>query len=110
MGRTRNEIPRLRESRDYPAGRPIGPAGQTHTGEARHPEGHVLSLVRSLSKRRARSPGRSLRGFWREAQRVQEKRIWASLPSSLRIAWKGVLKPRHFLGVRLAVMAVSWVF
>ena len=49
------------------------------------------------------------RGFWREAQRVQEKRIWASLPSSLRIAWKGVLKPRHFLGVRLAVMTMSWI-
>src|ERR1700730_19407228 len=49
------------------------------------------------------------RGFWREAQQVQEKRIWASLPSSLRIAWKGVLKPRHFLGVRLAVMTMSWI-
>jgi transposase len=34
------------------------------------------------------------------------KRIWASLPSSLRIAWKGVLKPRYFLGVRLAVMTI----
>ena len=29
------------------------------------------------------------------------------LPSSLRIAWKAVLKPRHFLGVRLAVMTMS---
>src|SRR5712675_2317935 len=60
MGRTRHEILRIRESRDYPAGRAIGPAGQTHTGETRHPEGHVLSLVRCLSKRRARGPGRSL--------------------------------------------------
>jgi len=34
-------------------------------------------------------------------------RICTSLPSSLRIAWKGVLKPRHFLGVRLAVMTMS---
>jgi hypothetical protein len=33
--------------------------------------------------------------------------ICTSLPSSLRIAWKGVLKPRHFLGVRLAVMTMS---
>jgi hypothetical protein len=49
------------------------------------------------------------RRFWREAQQVQEKRIWASLPSSLRIAGKGVLKPRHFLGVRLAVMTMSWI-
>src|SRR6202040_716832 len=60
MGRTRHEILRIRESRDYPAGRSIGPAGQTHTGETRHPEGHLLSLVRPLSKRRARGPGRSL--------------------------------------------------
>jgi hypothetical protein len=37
-------------------------------------------------------PGR-VRRFWREAQQVQDKRIWASLPSSLRIAW------RHFLGL-----------
>src|ERR1700716_2371261 len=49
------------------------------------------------------------RGFSREAHQVQEKRIWASLPSSLRIAWKGVLKPRHFLGARLAVMTMSWI-
>jgi hypothetical protein len=47
------------------------------------------------------------RGFWREAQRVQEKRFWASLPSSLRIAWKGVLKTRQFLSVRLEVM--RWI-
>ena len=32
-------IPRaIDKSRDYPAGRAIGPAGQTHTGETRHPE------------------------------------------------------------------------
>src|SRR6202048_3655572 len=60
MGRTRHEILRIRESRDYPASRAIGPAGQTHTGETQRPEGHVLSLVRSLSKRRARGSGRSL--------------------------------------------------
>jgi hypothetical protein len=29
--------------------------------------------------------------------------------NSLRIAWKGVLKPRHFLGVRLAVITMSWI-
>src|ERR1700720_2110745 len=49
------------------------------------------------------------RGFWSEMQRVYENRICTSLPSSLRIAWKGVLKPRHFLGVRLAVMTMSWI-
>ena len=40
---------------------------------------------------------------------VYEKRICTSLPSSLRIAWNGVLKPRHFLGVRLAVRTMSWI-
>src|ERR1700730_85240 len=60
MGRARHEIPRIRESRDHPAGRAISHAGQAHAGEARHPEGHILPLVRSLSHRRPRSPGRSL--------------------------------------------------
>ena len=30
-------------------------------------------------------------GFWSEVQRVYENRICTSLPSSLRIAWNGVL-------------------
>src|SRR5712671_7675535 len=75
MGRTRHEILRIRESRDYPAGRAIGPAGQTHTGETRHPEGHVLSLVRCLSKRRARGPGRSL---------APADRVWNRIPDDIR--------------------------
>src|SRR5271166_4104414 len=50
-----------------------------------------------------------IRGFWSEVQRVYENRIWTSLPSSLRIARNGVLKPRHSLGVRLAVMTMSWI-
>ena len=41
MGRARHEIPRIRESRDQPAGRAISHAGQAHAGEARHPEGHI---------------------------------------------------------------------
>ena len=49
------------------------------------------------------------RGFWSEVQRVYENRIWTSFPSSLRIPWNGVLKPKHFLGVRLAVMTMSWI-
>ena len=40
---------------------------------------------------------------------VYEKRICTSLPSSLRIGWNGVLKPRHFLGVRLVVRTMSWI-
>ena len=51
----------------------------------------------------------ALAGFCSEVQRVYENCIWTSLPSSLRIAWNGVLKPRHFLGVRLAVMTMSWI-
>jgi len=49
------------------------------------------------------------RGFWSEVQQVYEKRICTSLPSSLRIAWTGVLKPRHFLGVRLVARTMSWI-
>jgi hypothetical protein len=49
------------------------------------------------------------RGFWSEVRQVYENRICTSLPSSLRIAWNGVLKPRHFLGVRLAVRTTSWI-
>lgn len=49
------------------------------------------------------------RGFWSEVQQVYENRICTSLPSSLRIAWNGVLKPRHFLGVRLAVRTMKTV-
>jgi hypothetical protein len=30
---------------------------------------------------------------------IKDGLLDTSLPSSLRIAWKGVLKPRHFLGV-----------
>src|ERR1700719_2276672 len=48
-------------------------------------------------------------GFWSQVQQGYANRICTSLPSSLRIAWKGVLKPRHFLGVRLAVMTMSWI-
>ena len=47
--------------------------------------------------------------FWSQVQRGYANRICTSLPSSLRIAWKGVLKPRHFLGVRLAVTTMSWI-
>ena len=59
-GGTRHEIARVRESRGHSAGRAIAPAGQAHAGEARHPKGHVLPLVRSLSRRRAGGSGGSL--------------------------------------------------
>lgn len=65
-----------------------------------------LTQVRSAGEAEGIRQG-SARGFWSEVQRVYENRICTSLPSSLRIAWNGVLKPRHFLGVRLAVRMMS---
>ena len=46
-GETRHEIPRIRQGRDHPPGRAITSAGSSDAVEARHPEGHVVSLVRS---------------------------------------------------------------
>ena len=51
----------------------------------------------------------SVRGFRGEVQRHQAKRIFTSLPSSARMAWSGVLNPRHLRGVRLAVRMISWM-
>ena len=45
MGKTRHEIPCIREGRDHPAGRAIAFAGQTHAGQAWHTPCHVLPLV-----------------------------------------------------------------
>src|SRR6202162_3971676 len=73
MGRARHEIPRIRESRDHPAGRAISHADQAHAGEARHPESHILPLVRSLSHQRPRSPGRS-----------RPDRVWNRIPDMVR--------------------------
>jgi len=44
-----------------------------------------------------------------EVQRVDEKRILTPCLSSARKALIGDLKPRHFRGVRLRVMAISWM-
>ena len=44
MGKTRHEIPCIREGRDHPAGRAIAFAGQTHAGQAWHTPCHVLPL------------------------------------------------------------------
>ena len=52
-GETRHEIPRIRQGRDHPPCRAIPSAGPPDVGEARHPEGHVLPLVRSPPDRRA---------------------------------------------------------
>src|SRR6266702_2634014 len=59
MGRARHEILRLGEAGDHPAGRTIPPAGSSHARANRDPEIDVLSLVRSVSDRRARGAGRS---------------------------------------------------
>src|SRR5215213_6182743 len=47
-----HEIPPIREGRDHPPGRAVASAGPSNSGKARHPEGHVLPLVRSLPDRR----------------------------------------------------------
>ena len=60
MGRTTHEISRLREAGDHPAGRAVASAGEAHAGEARHPQGDLLPLVRPVSDRRAGGPRRSL--------------------------------------------------
>jgi len=48
----------LREAGDHPARRAIPSAGSVGAGADRNPEIHVLSMVRSLSDRRARGAGR----------------------------------------------------
>ena len=45
VGATTNEIPRLREAGNHPAGRAVAPVGSTHTGQARHSPIHLQSLV-----------------------------------------------------------------
>ena len=49
----------LGEAGDHPAGRTIPSAGSSHARADRDPEIDVLSMVRSLSDRRARGAGRS---------------------------------------------------
>ena len=52
LGKTPNEIASIRETRIHPAGRAVAPAGQAHAGQARHPEDHLLPLVRPLARAR----------------------------------------------------------
>ncbi len=67
----------------------------------------VCGLVES--GKRTPSAGGGLRDDLRLHLPRLPKGRTTSLPSSLRIAWNGVLKPRHFLGVRLAVRTMSWI-
>src|SRR6516162_7301507 len=60
MGRKANEISGFREAGDHPARRAIPFAGAPNFGKARHPQGNLLPVVRSLLKWWPRSPGRSL--------------------------------------------------
>jgi len=66
-------------------------------------------LARSLAAFQPGQTHRGQRGFRGEVQRHQAKRIFTSLPSSARMAWSGVLNPRHLRGVRLAVRMISWM-
>src|ERR1700726_1676803 len=60
MGRTPHEVSGLRKAGDHPARRALPFAGAPHPGETRHSQGDFLSMVRSLSHRRARCLRRSL--------------------------------------------------
>ena len=51
-GATRNEVSRIREAGDHPAGRTLPSTGPADAEQAGHPEHHVLPVVRPLS------------GFW----------------------------------------------
>jgi putative transposase len=58
MGETKHEAPRRRETGDHPPGRAVAFAGPANPGDARHPPLDLLSLVRSVSSRRARGARR----------------------------------------------------
>src|SRR5271166_2508136 len=83
--------------------------GFTHTTEVRYSKPQARIAANDSSSFGDVVQINRTRGFWSEVQRVYENCIWTSLPSSLRIAGNGVLKPRHFLGVRLAVRMMSWI-
>src|ERR1700694_3227054 len=60
MGETRNEISRLRETRNHPPGRTIPSAGKADAEQARYSARNILPMVRPLSDRWAGSPGRQI--------------------------------------------------
>ena len=96
MGRTANEISGLREAGDYPAGRAIPSAGSAGAAADRNPEIHVLSMVRSLSDRRARGSGRltgcwsivsmASNSSWRSSQEQRSQTTFTCLLSTRRCA------------------------
>ena len=48
---------RVREAGDHPPRRAVAPGGEAHAGDARHPEDHLLPLVRPATRPSSR-PGR----------------------------------------------------
>src|SRR5215472_2194376 len=58
MGSPIHEVRGRREAGDHPAGRAVVAVGAVHPNPTRHPEFHLLRLVRALSGARRRGPGR----------------------------------------------------
>jgi transposase len=50
---TKDEVSRRRKAGNHPVGRAVPSAGEAHPFEARHPQHHLLPLVRSLPDRRS---------------------------------------------------------
>src|SRR5882757_545708 len=75
MGEEANEISGLRKAGDHPARGAILSAGSAGARADRHPEIHVLSMVRSLSDWRARGAGRS---------HPRPDRVWNRIPDDVR--------------------------
>ncbi len=68
--------PASEKARDHPPGRAVASAGAANAGEARHPESHVLSLVRSL-------PDAAGLRLWATV-RSRPDRVWNRIPEEIR--------------------------
>ena len=86
-------LPRLREARDHPPRRAVASAGATNPGDARHPPVDLLSLVRSVSSRRARGARRSSRRG-RIASGTASPTMCASASSTMALDSAGAVAAR----------------
>ena len=75
MGETRNEVSRIREVGDHPAGGEVPSAGPADPGQAGHPEHDVLPVVRPI-------PGLSKAGL--EDRTSGPGRVWNRIPDNIR--------------------------
>ena len=75
MGRTRHEYPACEKAEIIRLVEQSAPAGQAHAGEARHPEGHILPLVRSYQ-------GGGPEAL--EDRSPRHDRVWNRIPDDIR--------------------------